>query len=67
MKIKNRKEVQNIDTNHSADIDYSNFVSIYRECTRKPHCFLTIDTTLPAMDPLKFTKTLLPSCKNGSN
>ena len=53
MKINNRKELQNIAINHSADIDYNNFVRIYRECIRKPYSFLTIDTTLPASDPLK--------------
>ena len=28
---------------------------------------MTIDTTLPACDPLRFTKNLLKSCKNHSN
>ena len=56
MKINNRKESQNIAINHSADIDYNDFVKIYRECTRKPYSFLTIDTTLPASDPLRFEK-----------
>ena len=46
--------------NHSADIDYNNFVRIYRECTRKPYFFLTIDTALPASDPLRFRRNLLP-------
>ena len=67
MKINNRKELQNIAINHSADIDYNDFVRIYRECTRKPYSFLTIDTTLPASDPLRFRKNLLPSYKNDSN
>ena len=67
MKINNRKELQNIAINHSADIDYNNFVRIYTECTRKPYSFLTIDTTLPASDPLRFRKNLLPSYKNYSN
>ena len=66
-KINNRKELQNIAINHSADIDYNDFVRIYRECTRKPYSFLTIDTTLPASDPLRFRKNLLPSYKNDSN
>ena len=48
MKISNRKELQNIAINHSADIDYKNFVRICRECIRKTYSFLTIDTTLPA-------------------
>ena len=39
MKINSRKELQNIAINHSADIDYKDFVKIYRECTGKPHSF----------------------------
>ena len=61
MKISSRKELQNIVINHSADIDYNNFVRIYRECIRKPYSFLTIDTTLPASDPLRFRKNLFDS------
>ena len=64
MKIKNRKELQNIAINHSADIGYNDFVRIYRECTRKQYSFLTIDTTLPGSDPLRFRKNLVPSYKN---
>ena len=56
MKINNRKELQNIANNILADTDYKDFVSIYRECTRKLYYFLTIDTTLPANDPLRFRK-----------
>ena len=67
MKINNGKELQNIAINHSADIDYKDFVKIYRECTRKPYSFLAIDTTLPASDLLKFRKSLFSSCKDDSN
>ena len=67
MNINNRKELQNIVINHSADIDYDDFVRIYRECRRKPYSFLIIDTTLPASDRLRFRKDLIPSCKNDSN
>ena len=59
MEIKNRKELQNIAINHSTDIDYQDFMKIYRECTKKPFNFLTIDTTLPASDPLRFRKICL--------
>ena len=54
MKINNKRELQNIAINHSADIDYKDFMKIYRECTKKPYSFLTIDTMLPASDPLRF-------------
>ena len=33
-KINNRKELQNIAINHSADIEYKDFVKIYREYTK---------------------------------
>ena len=54
MKINNRKELQNIAINHSANIDYKDFMKVYRESTKEPRNFLTIDTTLPASDPLRF-------------
>ena len=61
MKINNRKELQNIAINHSADIDYKDFRNVYRKCTKEPYNFLTIDTTLPASDPLRFRKNLFDS------
>ena len=56
MKINDKRELQNIAVNHSTDIDYQDFMKIYRECTKKPYSFLTIDTTLPSTDPLKCRK-----------
>ena len=44
-KLNNRRELQNIAPNHSADIDYKVFIKIYRVCTKEPFNFLTIDTT----------------------
>ena len=67
MKINSRRELQNIAFNHSADIDYQDFMKIYRECTKEPYNFLTIDTTLPASDPLRFRKNLFDSYKNDNN
>ena len=55
MKISNKKELQNIAINHSADIDYKNLMKIYRE----QQFFLTTHTTLPASDLLKFRKNIL--------
>ena len=67
MKINNRKELQNIAINHSANIDYNDFMKIYKECTREPYSFLKIDTTLQGSDPLRFRKDLLPPYKNDCN
>ena len=59
MKINNKRELQNIAINHSADIDYKDFMKIYRECTKELYNFLTIDTTLPSSNPLRFRKNLI--------
>ena len=58
MEINNRKDLQNIAINHSADIDYNDFMKIYMKCTRELHSFLTTDTTLPVSDLLRFRKNL---------
>ena len=67
MKINNRIELKNIAINHSAGIDYNDFNKIYRECTKEPYSFLTVDTTLPASNPLRFRKNLFDTIKNDSN
>ena len=59
IKIYNKRELQEIAINHSGDIDYKDFMKIYRKCTSEPYSFLTIDTTLPATNSLKFRKNLL--------
>ena len=61
MKINNKRELQNIARNHSADIDYKDFMKIYRECTKESFNFLTINTTLPASDSLRFRKNMFES------
>ena len=58
MKLSNRKELQNISISHSADIDYKDFVKIYRKCAKEPYNVLITDTTLLASNPLKFRKNL---------
>ena len=67
IKINNRRELRNIAMNHSSDIDYSDFMKIYRECTKERYSFLTIDTTVKASDPLRFRKKLFLSYKKDSN
>ena len=44
-KLNNKRELQNIAINQSADIDYKDFIKIYIICTRELFDFLTIDTT----------------------
>ena len=45
MEIHNKRELQNIAIDHSADIVYKDFLKIYRNCTKEPYYFFTIDTT----------------------
>ena len=61
MKINGKRELENTARNHSADIDYKYFMKIYRECTKEPFDFLTIDAKLPASNPLRFRKNLFES------
>ena len=58
MKIHNKRELQNITITHSVDIDYNDFLKIYRNCTNEPYSFLTIDTTLNAINPMRFRKKI---------
>ena len=67
MKSNSKKDFKNAAVDHSADIDYKDFIRIYRECMKEPYSFLTIDTTLPVTDPLRFRKNLSDSYKKYSN
>ena len=44
-KLNNKRGLENTAINHSPDINYKDFVKIYRDCTKEPYNFLTIDTT----------------------
>ena len=59
MKIPNNRELQQISLNHSSDIDFKDFMKIFKKYTAEPYYILVNDTTLPSDDPLKFRKNLL--------
>ena len=59
MKIPNKRELQQIALNHSSDIDFKDFIEVYRECTAEPYSFLVSDTTFPSDNHLRFRKNLL--------
>ena len=40
MKIPNKRELQQIAVNHSSDIDFKDFMKIYKKCTAEPYSFL---------------------------
>ena len=59
MKIHNKRGLLNIAINHSADINYKDFLKIHRKCSKEPYSILTIDTTLLADNSLRLRKNLL--------
>ena len=58
MKIPNKRELQQLAINHSSDMDFKDFIRIYKKCTDKPYSFLVNDLTLASDDPLRFRKNL---------
>ena len=54
MKIQYKQELQQNAINHSAGIDYRDFLRNYRNCTRKS--FLTIDTALATDSPMRLER-----------
>ena len=46
MKIPNKRELQQIALNHSSDIDFKDFMKIYKKNTKESFSFLVNDTTL---------------------
>ena len=58
MKVPNKRELQQVAINHSSDIDFKDFIRIYKKCTDKPYSFLVNDTMLSSDNPLRFRKNL---------
>ena len=59
MKIPNKRELQQIALNYSSDIDFKDFMNIYKKSTKESYSYLGNDTTLPSDNPLRFRKNLL--------
>ena len=68
MKIQRKRELQNIAQDYSGDTDYKDILKIYKNCTNEPYSFMTIDTTLPTGNPMRFRKNFSESpYKNDQN
>ena len=44
MKIQNKRELQQIALNHFSDIDFKDFIKIYKKYTAEPYSFIVNDT-----------------------
>ena len=59
MKIPNKRDLQQIAFSNSSDINFQNFMNLYKKCTTEPYFLLAIDTTLASDNSLCFRKNLL--------
>ena len=59
MEISNKRELQQTAFNHSPDMDFQDFMNLYKKCTEKSYYFLAIDTTFASHNSSRFRKNLL--------
>ena len=52
-------ELQQIAINYSLNINFEDFIKIYKKCTAEEYSFLINDTTLPSDNALRFRKNIL--------
>ena len=59
MKIPNKRELEQIAFSHSSDIDFQDFMNLYKRCTAKLYSLLAIDTILASGNSSSFRESLL--------
>ena len=59
MKIPNKRELRQIASNHSFDIDFKDFMKLYKDYSKEQFSFLVNDATLSSDNPLRFRRNLL--------
>ena len=59
MKTPNKKVFQQIASNRSSNINFKDFMKVYKDYTKDPYLFLVNDTTLLSANSLQFRKKLL--------
>ena len=58
MNIPEKTELQETAFNHSLDINFRDFMNIYKKCTPKPYSYLLVDITYASDNRLRFRKNL---------
>ena len=58
MKILNKREIQQIASNHSSDIEFKDFMELCKDYAKEPFSFLVNNTTLLSDNLLRFMKDL---------
>ena len=59
MKILNKEELQQIESNHLSNIEFKSFMKLYKDYTNKSFSFSVNNTTLSSDNHLRFRKNLL--------
>ena len=59
MKILSKQERQKIASNNSLDIDFKDFMNLYKKCNPKAYSFLVIGATLASHNLIRFGKNVL--------
>ena len=56
LKIQNKRELQQFAFNHSSDIDFEDFMNLYKKFIEKISSFSVIDTTVASDNSSRFRK-----------
>ena len=56
MKVPNKRELQQIVSNHLSDINFKDFIKLYKDYTEELYLFLVNDTILSSDNVLRFRK-----------
>ena len=59
MKVPNKREIQQIASIHLSEIDFKDFMKLYKDYTKEPYSLLVNDTTLPSDNRFGFWKNVL--------
>ena len=59
IKIPKTRELQQIASNHLPDIQFKDFMKLYKDYMKEPFSFLVKNTPLRSDNPLRFRKNLL--------
>ena len=58
IKIPNKRELQQIESNHSPGDKFKDFMKLYKDYTKERFLFLVNDAILPSHNPLRFRRNL---------
>ena len=57
--IPNKRQLQQITINHLSDVDFKDFMKIYKKCTARSFFVFWLMMQLPSDNPLRFKRNFL--------